>query len=163
MTDREAVYEVWASDEIEELGVIAVKATSKVVEEIDDTDASSPAEQLTRIDFDSEFLFRKCPLDHASLSNSKRNYPQDQHLILVSVTLYVDSHLSFVPISMVNFVCRTVLGQLWSMLLQVAEDVREGKRPQHAEVIAANKEMYEWVDERIQAMFRKLDEDRMNN
>ena len=43
------------------------------------------------------------------------------------------------------------------MFLRVAEEIRSGSRPQHAEAIAAKRdEIYDWVDARIEAMFASL-------
>jgi len=47
--------------------------------------------------------------------------------------------------------------------LQVATDVKEGKRPDHAECIRNKQELYGWVNGRIQAMFDKLDNYSDNN
>ena len=44
-----------------------------------------------------------------------------------------------------------------AMFLRVAEEIRAGSRPQHAEAIAAKRdEIYNWVDARIEAMFASL-------
>ncbi len=44
--------------------------------------------------------------------------------------------------------------QMWSMFLSVAEEIRAGNRPQHAAAIAAKrKEIYDWIDQRIEDMF----------
>jgi hypothetical protein len=52
--------------------------------------------------------------------------------------MHVDGHFAGVPMSLIHFVTHTVIGHImWAMLLQVAKDVREGERPQHAEVITA--------------------------
>ena len=45
----------------------------------------------------------------------------------------------------------------WGSLLQVAEDVKEGKRPDHGKCIEEKQELYGWVNERIEAMFDKLE------
>jgi hypothetical protein len=47
---------------------------------------------------------------------------------------------------------------MWAMFLKVAEEIREGSRPLHAQAIAAKREeIYDWVDQRIEAMFASLD------
>lgn len=39
----------------------------------------------------------------------------------------------------------------------MAEEIRAGDRPQHAEAIAAKREeIYDWVDQRIEDMFKTL-------
>ena len=43
---------------------------------------------------------------------------------------------------------------MWAMFLKVAEEIREGSRPEHAQAIAAKREeIYDWVDKRIEDMF----------
>ncbi len=66
--------------------------------------------------------------------------------------------MTVVPTSLINFFTRTVIGTMWGSLLQVAEDVRDGKRPQHAEAIQAKKELYDWVNSRVQVMFHKMEQ-----
>jgi hypothetical protein len=45
------------------------------------------------------------------------------------------------------------------MLLGVAEEIRDGKRPLHAEAIhKKRKHLYDWVDERIATMLDGIDE-----
>ena len=47
---------------------------------------------------------------------------------------------------------------MWAMFLTVAEEIRAGNRPQHAQVIASKREeIYDWVEQRIEAMFANLD------
>lgn len=160
-SNRELIYEAMAVDAIEEIGAISVKGTSGVVETDDEGNSliPPPSEGVTRVDFDTEFLFRKCPSDHLCLTHSTRTYPEEEHKILISTTLYVDSHLGYAPTSLVNFVTRTVMGNHWNTLLHVAVDVREGKRPEHKLAIAASKELYDWVEKRIEKMFAKIEKE----
>jgi hypothetical protein len=47
-----------------------------------------------------------------------------------------------------------VIGTLWGAFIRVAEEVREGKRPIHAEVIAQKRAaLYDWIEERAEQMF----------
>ena len=81
--------------------------------------------------------------------------PGDQ--ILVSVQMYMDPKLSYVPTSLLNFVIRTVLYTMWCMLLRVAEQVRDGKSESHQKSIRAKStELYDWVRERTWAMLARL-------
>ena len=81
--------------------------------------------------------------------------PGDQ--ILVSVQMYMDPKLSYVPTSLLNFVIRTVLYTMWCMLLRVAEQVRDGKSESHQKSIRAKStELYDWVRERTGAMLARL-------
>jgi hypothetical protein len=60
---------------------------------------------------------------------------------------------------MINFVTRTVIGRLWAKLLQVAEDVRDGKMPSHSEAINRKKELYDWLQERLDFMIELVKEE----
>ena len=81
--------------------------------------------------------------------------PGDQ--ILVSVQMYMDPKLSYVPTSLLNFVIRTVLYTMWCMLLRVAEQVRDGKSESHQKSIREKStELYDWVRERTGAMLARL-------
>lgn len=47
---------------------------------------------------------------------------------------------------------------MWAMFLKVAEEIRSGDRPLHAEAIASKREeIYNWVDQRIEDMFAHLE------
>ena len=77
--------------------------------------------------------------------------------ILVSVQMSVDPKIDFVPAALMNFVTRTVIYTMWCMLLRVAEGVRDGARPAHAEAIAAKKEsLYDWTRARARDMVRRV-------
>ena len=76
---------------------------------------------------------------------------------MVSVQMYMDPKLSYVPTSLLNFVIRTVLYTMWCMLLRVAEQVRDGKSESHQKSIRAKStELYDWVRERTGAMLARL-------
>ena len=68
----------------------------------------------------------------------------------------VDSKVSYIPLGLINFVTRTVLGTMWSALLSVAEEVRDGKRPLHQEMIDEKQELYDWVNARVGVMIEKM-------
>jgi hypothetical protein len=71
---------------------------------------------------------------------------------------WVDPHVGGIPVSVINFISRTVFGRIWSALLGVAEQVREGKRLQHKEAINSNRILYDWLEHRIGAMMEKVKE-----
>mmetsp|Transcript_19953 Transcript_19953/g.28072 ORF Transcript_19953/g.28072 Transcript_19953/m.28072 type:complete len:189 (-) Transcript_19953:47-613(-) len=141
-------------------------------------------ERVVRIDFDGGFLFRACPRDHACLrdtvdvdtvhdidvddvdkkgedekkeeteTNKKRNMDEK---ILVSFSMCVDPKMKFLPQSFLNFIMRTAIGTIWKMFLRVAEDVKNGKRPEHAKAIERKREtLYDWVDERVNKMLSSM-------
>jgi hypothetical protein len=160
---REIVISAMAMDAIDEESHVAVKMTSLSPGEVHGGIEIPAAEKgIVRMDFDGGVLFRQCPLDHPSLAHSKTEYPANEHLLLVSLTMHIDAKVSFVPLSFINFVTRTAIGRMWHMLLHVAEQVREGKRPEHAEAIANKKELYEWIEKRVDVMFEKLEKEKTN-
>ena len=101
---------------------------------------------------------RRSSLDeegHSDDGHHAESPPGDQ--ILVSVQMYMDPKLSYVPTSLLNFVIRTVLYTMWCMLLRVAEQVRDGKSESHQKSIRAKStELYDWVRERTGAMLARL-------
>lgn len=155
LCDREVVYDTWAVDAIDELGLISMKGVSLEVG-AEDGLVPPPQPKIKRIDFDVGWVLRKCPEDHPCLLKSKHQYPQGEHLILLSLTQSVDAHVDYVPQSLINFCTRTALSGQWGSLLQVAEDVREGRRPDHDKAIQEKQELYGWVSKRMEAMFAKI-------
>ena len=93
-------------------------------------------------------------------NKSKHNpkYPKEEQLLLLSLTQYTNAHVKYVPQSFINFCTRTALSGQWASLLQVAQDVRDGKRPDHAKAIQQNHELYDWIKQRIEVMFATLDD-----
>ena len=89
--------------------------------------------------------------DHPDSSDS------DSDKILVSVQLFIDPKIPFVPATLMHFMTRTVLYTMWCMLLRVAEGVRDGKMPKHAAAIEAKREtLYDWTRERCGVMLARL-------
>jgi hypothetical protein len=152
---RETVQHAVAADLIEEESAIAVQVLSETT--ADDPVIPEPRPGMVRIDFEGTFLFRHCPNDHPCLAKSKHDYPPDEPLVLISLSLKVDSKVKFVPLAMINFVTRTVLASMWTALLTVAEEVRDGKRPLHQEAIQQQQELYDWINARVKVMLEKGD------
>ena len=79
---------------------------------------------------------------------SEAHYPENEGKILVTVVLFVDPKVSFVPRTFLNFVTRTAIGDVWKMFLRVSEEVRDGKRPAHSKRIAdKHDKIYGWIQE----------------
>jgi len=68
---------------------------------------------------------------------------------------FCDPHLAGIPSRVLNFVTRTVIGQVWEMLLCVAENVRDGKQPKHRIAIQQKPDLYRFVDERVDVMLKR--------
>jgi len=157
--DRDLIMRVMAVDVIEgdddnHKSCIAIQALSQTPE--DDPIVPEPTRNVVHLDFASFFLVRACPPDHPCLTRSRHQNTEHEPKVLVSCSLEVDPHIGVVPRSVQNFVTRTALGRLWSTTLQVAEDVRDGKRPMHKQAIDAKRELYDWVEERVGVMIEKL-------
>jgi hypothetical protein len=153
---RETVQHAVAVDVIDEEGAIAIQVLTETPE--DDPVIPEPLPGVIRIDFECSILIRGCPPDHPCLEKSKEKYPKEEELIMISLKYLVDAHITGVPKSLINFVTRVVLGKLWTSLLQVAEDIRDGKRPQHKQQIAEKRELYDWIEGRIDVMIAKVKE-----
>ena len=106
-----------------------------------------------RASFDSDSVRSA---DDADAAGGDGTRPCDDR-ILVSVQMYMDPKLAYVPTSLLNFVIRTVMYTMWCMLLRVAEKVRDGKSEPHRASIAAKAgELYDWVRERTGAMLARI-------
>lgn len=153
MANREVIQHAFAVDAIDSDNSIVIKGISR---ESMDGLISPPQKGVTRMDFQAGIVIRPCPPNHHLLAKSKANYPADEKLLLISLEQFVDPHLAGVPQSLQNFFTRTFMAKLWGSLLQVAEEVRANQRPKHAAAIANKKELYDWVDQRVQVMFDKM-------
>ena len=114
ITDRDLVYDTFAVDAIDELALISMKAVSLNTD--NETGLAEnglvvppPEPGTKRIDFEAGFVIRQCPPDHPCLKNSKHKYPEDEHLLMLSLTQHVNAHVDWVPQSVINFCTRTAL------------------------------------------------------
>jgi len=157
--NREMYQYAFAVDEIDESAAIIVKIRSLDPGTYDGATVPEPAGKLVRVDYDSGILIRSCPEDHPTLQHSKGNYPPNEKLLLLSATSTFDAHIHVVPVRLINYVTRIMIGYVWGNLLKTSEEVRDGKRPAHTEAIQRNPELYGWVEERIQVMLAKLEQE----
>ena len=105
---------------------------------------------IVRMDFEADFLFRACPDDHPALLKSKVKYPENERKILLTRMIFCDPKIPFFPKVLLNFGTRTAVPVIWSMILSIAEQVRDGERPEHAERITSKREdIYDWMEERV--------------
>ena len=162
LATREVIIGAVAFDDIDATGDIGVRLRGLHTGS-SETDVAIPPPEggAVRVDFDGGFLFRKCPEDHPALPTKPRDTnngseDDDEHMLLVSFLMYVDSKINFLPQSLINFLVRTVIGRMWEKFLTVAEDVKAGKRPRHAEAIVAKRAcLYDWVEQRVESLFEK--------
>mmetsp|Transcript_22784 Transcript_22784/g.63337 ORF Transcript_22784/g.63337 Transcript_22784/m.63337 type:complete len:412 (+) Transcript_22784:68-1303(+) len=153
MSDREIVFWGFADDDCQ--GHQKVGARLRTIDESygDGQLVPPPDRGVVRMEFSCDFLFRPCPDDHPALTHSKARYPAGERKILLSTQMYCDPKVGFVPQPFLNFVTRHCIGTVWNMILSVSEQVKEGKRPQHSEVIAAKREeIYDWMEGRAQLL-----------
>ena len=108
VSDREVVFDTFAVDAIDEQSLISMKGTSLDVG-AEDGLVQPPAPGIKRIDFDCGWVIRRCPEEHPCLKNSKHKYPEGEHLLLLSLTQYVNAHVDWVPQALINFSTRTAL------------------------------------------------------
>ena len=148
--NREIVFWGFAEEDADLNRDVGAKLVT-VGDDFDNGLVPPPEKGIVRMDFVMDFLFRPCPPDHAALSKSTAHYPKGENLILLTTVMYCDPKIAFVPHSFMNFCTRTAIGTVWRMILKVSEEVREGKRPVHADLIASKREeLYDWIEERAQ-------------
>lgn len=158
MYPREALFDVIAVDDIENSGTIIAKMQSLTEESqdillSDDFVVPPPDPSMDRMEFDGAVLFRPCPKDHPNFANASEKFTED--LVLLQFLVFFDAHM-MVPQSVINFVTRTAIGMVWNMLLRVAEQVRDGTRIEHKEVIEQKAEFYKWMEDRCRCMLQKM-------
>lgn len=156
---REALFDVVAVDDIDENGFIIAKMTT-ITEGIarnlpDSFDSPGVTAGFEQCDFDGAVLFRTCPNDHPNYTSAKHKCGSEE-LILTTFSFHFDARLRYIPQALINFITREALGIIWNMLLNVAQQVRDGTRTKHCGVIAQKKELYEWIEERCRFMLQNI-------
>ena len=149
---RQVVLDAVAFDDVATNGDIGVLLRTKDCENDPRVPPKPTEEETTRIDVDGAFLFRRVPVGWANVEGEDACdvEPDD---ILTTFGFVVDPKLEYIPTWLLNFIVRTVIGTLWAAFIRVAEEVRDGKRPKHAERIERKRaELYDWVDERAARM-----------
>ena len=145
---RELILKGFGDDDAERNRIAGVKLMSLESSEEDECVPPLPPKTV-RMELDGGLLFRPCPPDHPTLLHSKAKYPPGEKLVLITFTMTCDPKLEFIPRKFLNFCTRTVMGSVWRMMLNVAEEVRDGKRPEFTKVIAERREeLYAWMEER---------------
>lgn len=149
---RQVVLDARAFDDMRTSGDIGVLLQSRDCK--DDARVPETPEDMTRIDVEGAFLFRRVP-EAWNEQPGEDPCAIDDGDILVTFGFEVDPKLDLIPNWLLNFIVRTVIGSLWGAFIRVAEEVRDGKRPVHAKAIEAKRaQLYDWIDERIQQMFQ---------
>jgi hypothetical protein len=156
LATREVVQYAVAIDDIDEHAAILIRAKNVEPGDLGNDIEIPPAEEaVVRLDFDCSMVIRSCPDDHPVLSKSKKIYPPNEKKLLLTIKQYVDAHVKYVPLSIINFFTRQVIKQLLGNLIKVAEEVQSGKRVQHKEAIESQPELYSWVEGRVKVLCSK--------
>ena len=124
----------------------------------------SPEQGVIRVDFEGCFVFQKCPPNHPVLEHSNSRHSvgttlDSENLILVGFTMFADAKISNIfPQWIVNFIVRVAIVRIFGLFLGVAEDIEIGRRPDHAAAISSRRvEIYDWIDERVDALLQRPD------
>lgn len=145
---REIVFNAFSEEDCASSGTVGAKLVS-VQEGYDNGLVPAPDPGVVRMSLGADFLFHPCEQDHPALEKSTAVYPEGEGLILLTCVMYIDPKIAFVPQAFLNFATRTAIGSVWRMILRIAEEVRDGKRPAHADLIKEKREeLYDWVEER---------------
>jgi hypothetical protein len=149
--------------------------------------------KMVQCDFDGALLFRNCPIDHPNYKQTKHKFgtlnttPNDYEsidngnndILLLQFMMYFDAkigsaggsgsggsryYMKILTQSIINFITRTVIGVVWNMLLKVAEEVRDGVRTQHCDIINIQRtDFYNWVKERCHYMLQAQQQKQINS
>lgn len=153
MSAREIVLSAAAFDNIDSKQHIGIKLKSIV--EGDDEVVPPPDPTTVGVSLDGGFLFETCPEDHPCMEYVENK--DNDGMILVTFSAVVNPNLSLLPQSILNFLVKIALGTAWKMLLKVALDIQEGKRPEHANAIENKADFYQYVRDRVGLMLSKLE------
>jgi hypothetical protein len=64
----------------------------------------------------------------------------------------VDPKINIIPVRIINFVTRTVIGTIWGQFLHVAKQVQNKERMKHMNAIQAQPELYQFIELRVQQL-----------
>lgn len=156
--NRECILHAFAIDSIDDDNAILVKINSMDTGKHFEIEIPAVAKGYRRVDLDAIILIRLCPPDHPALAESTLEYPPGEKLLLISLIQQMDAHVAGIPMKWINFFARTAAGRQWGAMLQIAEDIREGKRVDHQNAIEAQPELYGWVEERVRVMLANMEQ-----
>jgi len=134
---RELILQATAADDIDDNGDIVIKLDS--LNEGDLDGLVPPVDENTiRLHFNGGFLLRK--------------HPHDPKFILLQFYGHIQGSFS-APLWFIHFLVKTVVVTCWEMLLNITEEVKNGKREKHATVIQEKwDDLYHWVETRAADM-----------
>lgn len=146
--------DVWAFDDIDYQSTIGIKIQN--ISMYHKSDAVID-DDVVDMHVDGGFLIRPCPKNHpillaASSKKSKHTNVDPESSIIVTFSASVDPKISAIPTAVFNFFTKVAFKQCWKMLLQIAMDVQNNKRLDHSLAIQGKKELYDWIDSRLQVL-----------
>jgi len=144
-------------DDIKDKGDIGICLNSLDTGDEDGLVPPPEEKSIVRIDVNGGFLIRKCPKDHPALVDRKEedngNSNEESDKLLITFAASMDPKMRLLPQSFLNFLVKVAFGICWGMLLKIARDVKNGKRPDHEQAIERKRDsLYDWVDSRIKEL-----------
>jgi len=163
MASREFVLSAVAFDDIEANGDIGIKLKSITTADNIDDCVPEKEKKSVEVDLDGGFLFTKCPKDHPTMekvkkddSDSDSDADADEDMVLVRFGVMMNPNMKLLPQSMLNFLVKVAMGTVWKMMLGIAVDIKDGKRPDHTKAIDEKEGLYSWVSKRLEVLMSLL-------
>lgn len=114
--------------------------------------------KTNRVVLSGGMSFSECPQDLSERAAKLRlkgdkNAPTEKYYKFDFVVTYqnkqnfMEPNFFFRKVS--NFILSVVIGALWGKLVTIAEEVRDGKRPEFAKKMEENKDIYDWAVSRV--------------
>eukprot|EP00554_Chaetoceros_debilis_P013897 CAMPEP_0194119636 /NCGR_PEP_ID=MMETSP0150-20130528/40323_1 /TAXON_ID=122233 /ORGANISM="Chaetoceros debilis, Strain MM31A-1" /LENGTH=409 /DNA_ID=CAMNT_0038811413 /DNA_START=54 /DNA_END=1280 /DNA_ORIENTATION=+ len=155
MASREFVLSAVAFDDIEANGDIGIKLKSITTADNIDDCVPEKEKKSVEVDLDGGFLFTKCPKDHPTMEKVKKDDSDsdsdaDEDMVLVRFGVMMNPNMKLLPQSMLNFLVKVAMGTVWKMMLGIAVDIKDGKRPDHTKAIDEKEGLYSWVSKRLE-------------
>jgi hypothetical protein len=68
----------------------------------------------------------------------------------------MNPHMFGVPKALINFFLRYAVSKMWSCMIQGAEEIKDGLRPEHTQAMITKPEVYEHIQQRVDVMISRL-------
>ncbi len=154
IASREVVLCADGFDDINEKGNIGICLNTLDTGDEDGLVPPPEDKSTVRIDVNGGFLIQKCPKDHPALGDQEEgengNSGDHSDKLLITFAASMNPKMKLLPQSFLNFLVKVAFGICWGMLLKIARDVQNGKRPDHEQAIERKRDsLYDWVDSRI--------------
>jgi hypothetical protein len=83
-------------------------------------------------------------------------YSFDSYNETALINRWCDAKISGIPVGIINFITRTVIGEIWGNLLHVAKQVQLGQRQHHQTAIENQPALYGYIEERVGIMLDQI-------